>query len=132
MQIVLRDADRMREMAICMARRSRLDIEARIASTMDPLAVQLAKYLAFLPRRSQTMDEDPAVEADPSPIDLTQDELSNMLGVSRQTLNRTLAPFLRNRIVVRDGEGIRVIDFKGLLAVMEQGDPLPDIWRREI
>jgi hypothetical protein len=40
--------------------------------------------------------------------------------------------FLRKRIVARDGESIRVIDFRGLLAVMEEDEPLPDIWRDEI
>ena len=130
--VALGDADRLREMAILVARRARLDIEMRISAYVDPLPARLAKILAFLPRRSQVMDDEPPVEPGPSPIDLTQDELANMLGVSRQTLNRTLGPFLRSRIVMRNGQGIRVINFKGLLAIMEQVEPLPDVWRREI
>ena len=39
---------------------------------------------------------------------------------------------LRDNIVVRDSDSIRVIDFKGLLAIMEEDEPLAPEWRAEI
>ncbi len=121
----LSDPERMRQMAVFMAIRTRVDIEIQFSARAEPLSVRLARYLAFLPRRSRSA-------ADPAPIDLTQDEIASMLGVSRQTFNRALGPFLRGGMVVRNGKSIRVTDFKALLTVMEKFDQVPDLWRRQI
>jgi CRP-like cAMP-binding protein len=134
MEDAMRDVNRMRDMAVCLALRSRVVHESVFSTHVESLAVRLAKLLAFLPRRSQAFEAALAtpVWPDPSPIDFTQEELADMLSVSRQFLNRTLGPFLRNGILARDGEGIRVVSFKRLLAIMEQNEPLAESWRSEI
>jgi CRP/FNR family transcriptional regulator, cyclic AMP receptor protein len=135
MEDAMRDVNRMRDMAVCMALRGRVVNEGVFMVHVESLAVQLAKLLAFLPRRSHAMDEaepETPVWTDPAPIDLTQEELADMLSVSRQSLNRTLGPFLRNGILARDGNGVRVVSFKRLLAIMEQNEPLAEYWRNEI
>ena len=101
MEDAMRDVNRMRDMAICMALRSRVVHESVFSTHVESLAVRLAKLLAFLPRRSQAFEAALAtpVWPDPSPIDFTQEELAEMLSVSRQFLNRTLVPFLRNGIL---------------------------------
>jgi CRP-like cAMP-binding protein len=134
MEDAMRDVNRMRDMAVCLALRSRVVHESVFSTHVESLAVRLAKLLAFLPRRSQAFEAALAtpVWPDPLPIDFTQEELADMLSVSRQFLNRTLVPFLRNGILARDGEGIRVVSFKRLLAIMEQNEPLAESWRNEI
>jgi len=115
--------------------RSRIEYESIYTKTMDSIRCQLAKFLAYLPRRTIYLSEGPPDGPDwidPSPVNLTQDELASMLGVARQTINRLMAPLLRDNIVVRDGDSIRVVDFKGLLAIMEEDEPLPPEWRAEI
>jgi hypothetical protein len=45
---------------------------------------------------------------------------ASMLGVACPILNRAMARFLRDNVVVRDGDAIRVVNFKGLLAIMHR------------
>ena len=52
-----------------------------------------------------------------------------MIGVSRQTINGELAPLIREGIVVREGNSLRVAKFRELLAVMEEDEPLPTLLR---
>jgi CRP-like cAMP-binding protein len=129
------DGERMRSAAVFLCARSRIDYEALFTTSVESLRCRLAKYLAYLPRRSVFISEGPPGDrlwVDPSPVDLTQDEIASMMGIARQTLNRAMAPFLQDNIVVRDGDMIRVVDFKKLLAVMEENDPLHPLWRAEI
>jgi CRP/FNR family transcriptional regulator, cyclic AMP receptor protein len=131
----LRDASRMYSVCAQICARNRVDYEAVFTASVESLRCRLAKYLAYLPRRSTFLsmgEPGSPTWVDPSPIDLTQDELAAMLGVARQTLNRTLAPFLRQGIVVRDGEQIRIASFRALLPYMEENEPLPDVWRAQI
>ncbi|HTT99151.1 MAG TPA: Crp/Fnr family transcriptional regulator [Rhizomicrobium sp.] len=131
----LRDAERMRSFCTQACLSARSTYESVFAACAESVTCRLAKYLSFLPRRAafDSMGEPGSPTwVDPAPIDLTQDELAAMLGVARQTLNRTLAPFLRQGIVVRDGEQIRVANFRKLLPYMEENEPLPDIWRNQI
>lgn len=131
----LNNARCLRDLCVLMCTRSRGDYEGLFSSNADSLSCRLAKMLAFLPRRAIFPPEGSpggAGQADPAPIDLAQDELASMLGLARQTLNRALQPFLQDGIVVRQGDAIRVVNFKKLLARMEEDEPLSDIWRDEI
>lgn len=130
-----RESGRMEDVVVFMALRARVGYESVFTICAESLSVRVAKFLAYLPRRSLFVSEGPPGSPgwiDPAPIDLTQDELAAMLGISRQTLNRALGPFLRSGIVVRDGDMIRVVNFRKLLAVMEENEKLPEIWRNEI
>jgi CRP/FNR family cyclic AMP-dependent transcriptional regulator len=135
MLAALADGERMHAVAVFMCARSRVEYEGMYTSAVDSLRCRLAKYLAYLPRRSIFVSEGPPGSpgwVDPSPVDLTQDELASMLGVARQTLNRAMRPFLQNGIVAREGDVIRVVDFRRLLAIMEENEPLLPAWRAEI
>jgi len=130
----LNDARCLRDISTLLCQRSRVDGETIFTRTAESLNCRLAKTLAYLPRRSLIPIDDPGDPswADPSPIDLTQEELAATLGVARQTLNRALQLFLQEGIVVRDGDAIRVVNFRKLLAYMEENEPLYQDWRAEI
>lgn len=135
LQNALSDSERMRDLAVFVCYRLRVEYEVLFTASAESLSVRLAKYLAFLPRRSLYASEGlpgSASGVDPSPIELTQDELAAMFGVSRQTLNRAISPFLRSGIVLRDGDRIRVVNFRKLLSIIEENERLPDAWRVEI
>jgi CRP-like cAMP-binding protein len=129
------NVERMHELSVFICGRSRVDFEAIYAVAAESLPCRLAKFLAFLTRRSLLLSKAPLGAPgwiDASPIDLTQDEMASMLGVARQTLNRTIGSFIRDKIVVRSGDAVRIVDFRALLAVMEESEPLPSAWRAEI
>lgn len=120
--------------AVCF--RWRVASESTYLRITDSLRCQLAKLLCYLPRRSTLAMSmgapgDPTW-IDPAPMDVTQSEIAGLLGVARQTVNRVMKEFLRKRIVARDGESIRVINFRGLLAIVEEDEPAPPDWRAEI
>ncbi|HEY2070345.1 MAG TPA: Crp/Fnr family transcriptional regulator [Rhizomicrobium sp.] len=129
------DPAHLRSLLAFISTRTRVEYEAGYTHIAEPLSCSLAKLLAFLPRRSLVIsDSQPGSPGwiDPAPVDLTQDELAAMMGVARQTVNRAMMSFLQNNIVARDGEAIRVVNFKKLLAIMEEIEPLPEEWRIEI
>jgi hypothetical protein len=103
---------------------------------VHPLRYLLAGMLAYLARRSPIPAAGPPGSPDwidPAPVEVTQDEIAAMFGVARQTINRTMAEFLRKKIVVREGaDSVRVIDFRKLVEVLEAEDPVPPEWRSEL
>lgn len=130
----LNDAGCLRDICILLCQRTRVDGESIFAHSEESLTCRLAKVLAYLPRRALFPADDSGGPGwgDPSPIDLNQDELAAMLGIARQTVNRALQPFLQEGIVVRDGDAIRVVNFRKLLPYMEENEPLYPDWRAEI
>lgn len=135
-EIAMADNVCLRAMSRALAFRWRVAMEAAYLRSFDTARCQIAKLLAYLPRRTSLVMSfgPPGTQAwiDPAPVDVTQGELAAMLGMARQTVNRVLGEFQRRGIVVRDGEAIRVISFRGLLSVMEEDEPLPPDWRAEI
>lgn len=131
----LDDTRRLHDVTTLLCQRSRGDYEGMFAINAESLSCRLAKLLSYLPRRSVfTSVGEPGSPTwtDPAPIDLTQEEIASMVGVSRQTLNRALQPFLHQGIVAYDGDTIRVVSFRRLIPFMEENEPLPEIWRNEV
>jgi CRP-like cAMP-binding protein len=118
-----------------LSHRSRAEYEGLYSKTTETKRVQLAKYLAYLPRRAVFLSEGAPGDKgwiEPQPFDMTQDELAAMIGVSRQTLNRLIAPLLREKIVERRANVVRVASFRKLLAIIEEDDQIPEEWRQEL
>jgi CRP/FNR family transcriptional regulator, cyclic AMP receptor protein len=126
----------LRSLSRALAFRSRVSFESLYLRTLDSLPCQIAKMLAYIPRRSSlTMTLGPPGSdawIDPAPVAVSQSEIAAMLGISRQTVNRVMSDFQRRKIIARDEDTVRVIDFKALLAVMEEDEVLPPEWRAEI
>jgi CRP-like cAMP-binding protein len=135
LRAVLRDnADAAYAVSVFLCMRSRVEYEGTYASMVSSLRCRVAKYLAYLARGRLVLLET-ALDgngSDPSPVDLTQGELAAMIGISRQTLNRSLAPLLRANIIVRENDAIRVVNFKKLLTIIEEDEPAAPAWRAEI
>jgi len=107
LRAVLRDnADAAHAVSVFLCMRSRVEYEGMYAAAVSSLRCRVAKYLAYLARQRLMLLETPldGDGSDPLPVDLTQGELAAMMGISRQTLNRTLAPFLQANIVVREND----------------------------
>ncbi len=136
MEVAMADNSCLRSLARTVAFRARMSFESLYLRTTDSPRCQIAKLLAYLPRRSSVAMSAglPGTSGwiDPAPVPVSQSELAAMLGLARQTVNRAMGEFQRDRIVARDAEAIRVISFKGLLAAMEEDEPLPPDWRAEI
>jgi CRP/FNR family cyclic AMP-dependent transcriptional regulator len=136
MRAILRaDTQALASTAHFAAMRNRTDYEALYTKTIDTKRCQLAKYLAYLPRRAVYLSEGAPGDKgwiDPAPLDVTQDELAAMLGVARQTINRLMTPFLRDKILERKGNAVRVVSFKRLLAIIEEDEQVPEQWRAEL
>jgi CRP/FNR family transcriptional regulator, cyclic AMP receptor protein len=135
LRAVLHDsAEAAHSVSVFLCMRSRIEYEGAYAAAVSSLRCRVAKYLAYLARGRLMLLEAAADGSgnDPSPVDLTQSELASMIGISRQTLNRTLAPFLRANIIVRENDAIRVVNFKKLLTIIEEDEPATPAWRAEI
>jgi CRP-like cAMP-binding protein len=126
------DESRHRAFTSMLCRQIRQDIEATRLRTLDSLRCRLAKFLAYLSRNTAHTSFDEPGTVDPVTADATQDELAAMIGSSRQTVNRLMRRFERDGIVVRVGKRVKVVDFARLLEVMEENEPIPDIWRDEL
>jgi CRP/FNR family transcriptional regulator, cyclic AMP receptor protein len=107
--------------------RTRVEYEGAHAMVLDSVRCRLAKTLAFLMRRSLFLPK-----GNPSPVDLSQNEIADMLGLSRQTLNRAVVGLIREGVIARKDNTLQVVDFQALLAVMEETEPVHEIWRSEI
>jgi len=116
-----------RSVAIFVCTRARVEYEALYMMTAESLRQRVAKFMAYLPGRALYH-----LGPEPDPVDLTQDELASMMGVARQTLNRTIGTFVRDGIVECRGNGIHVINFKALLDVIEESEPLTPEWRNVV
>lgn len=133
--ILCADTQALASTAHFLAMRNRIDYEALYTKTIDTKRCQLAKYLAYLPRRAIFLSEGVPGDKgwiDPAPLDVTQDEIAAMLGVARQTVNRLMTPFLREKILERKGNAVRVVSFKRLLAIIEEDEQVPEQWRAEL
>ena len=131
MESLLDGKQQLLEVIALLCRRSRAEQELLCMKITDSVRCQLAKLLCYMPRGPVFPVGEPVGfgKIDPAPMHITQDELAAMIGVSRQTINGELAPLIREGIVVREGNSLRVAKFKELLAVMEEDEPLPTLLR---
>lgn len=130
--LVRGDVERMQEFTDYLIVQLRQDIEAVQTRLTGSLRCIMAKYLAYLSRPGVHMSFDDPTSMDPTASDVTQDEMAAMLGTARQTVNRMMKRMEREGILVRRGNTIRVVNFLGLLAAMEEDEPLYPLWREQI
>lgn len=130
--VVQNDIARLRDLMEMMTRQIRQDIESLQSRVASSLRCLMAKYLAYLSRPSVLLDFEAPTYVDPTASDVTQDEMAAMLGTARQTVNRLMKAMERDGILVREGNTIRVINFLGLLAIMEEDEPIHPLWREQI
>jgi CRP-like cAMP-binding protein len=95
------DADYMRQFAVMLAAQTRLSVEGMLdASTLTP-AARLAKRLLNLAELF-------AIGAGEMALDISQDDLAALLGISRQTVNRTLREWEERGWIVLHYKQLRI------------------------
>jgi CRP/FNR family transcriptional regulator, cyclic AMP receptor protein len=132
MALVRDDAERLRELVDHFVVQQRQDIEGLQVRLTGSVRCLMAKYLAYLSRPTHHMSFDDPAAADPAASDVTQEEMAAMLGITRQTVNKVMKQMERDGILVRQGNFIRVVNFRSLLAAMEEDEPIYPAWREQI
>ena len=131
--IVRADAEKAFDLACYLTFRSRIEylglqIE-RMGSQRKDLAAKLyhlARQASFYPSGASEAPDRPTLVA------ATQDDIAAMMNASRQTVNRIMAPLLRNGTLKREGNKIRIVNFMKFIEVLDEGDPVTGRWRAEI
>ena len=126
------DAERMAELADFFCAQIRQDTESLLARCISSQRSFLAKYLAYLCRPSVFVTREDPTAVDPVATDVTQDELAAMMAASRQTVNRLMKGLERDGVLKRRGALVEIVNFRRLLAVMEEDEPIPPLWRAQI
>ena len=102
-----------------------MDYERMLTTAYDTLRVQIAKALLYFTRGPQN-DESPIQVA----VRMAQDDVADLLGLSRQSVNRELAPLIRDGVVAWRYGKIEVLDPARLVAIAAEEEPLsPDMER---
>ena len=126
------DAERMAQVADMLSAQIRQDTESLLARSVSSQRCLLAKYLAYLCRPSLFVTREDPTAVDPVATDVTQDELAAMIAASRQTVNRLMKGLERDGVLKRRGALVEIVNFRRLLAVMEEDEPIPPLWRAQI
>jgi CRP/FNR family cyclic AMP-dependent transcriptional regulator len=130
---LLRDApERMSVLLDMLCAQIRQDNENLIVRSLSTQRCLLAKYLAYLCRPSVFVSREDPTAVDPVAMDVTQDELAAMIAASRQTVNRLMKGLERDGVLKRRGALVEIVDFAGLLSVMEEDEPILPVWRAQI
>lgn len=116
LDIVLPDAALLHQMVLMLCRRSRIDYEHVQLKTMNSPRVQLAKVILYHTRGSGDAGE--------PVVDFSQDVVGALLGLTRQTVNKELAPMIRDGILGRGYGTLVVKDVERLTQIAGSEEPL--------
>lgn len=126
------DPAKMSALAAQLSARSRVDYMAMKLKVRGSHRSHLASALWYYARGAAQYGAPACADAQSGIAhDLTQDELAAMLGIARQTVNRLMRQMTHDGIIVREGRETRVLDFKRLLAIVEEDGPMPDVVRND-
>jgi CRP-like cAMP-binding protein len=117
LDIVLPDAKLMHQMVLTLCRRSRVDYEHAQMKTMQSPRVQIAKVILYHTRGADNAGETPNAN-------FSQDVVASMLGLTRQTVNKELAPLIRDGILERGYGNLVVKDVDRLIKIAVSEEPL--------
>jgi CRP/FNR family transcriptional regulator, cyclic AMP receptor protein len=119
LDVVLPDAALMRQVVLMLCRRSRIDYEHIQLKTIDSPRVQIAKAILYHARGSGEAGQDPNVN-------ISQEIVASLLGLTRQTVNRELAPMIRDGILARGYVHLEVKDVERLMEIAGSEEPLSE------
>jgi CRP/FNR family cyclic AMP-dependent transcriptional regulator len=117
LDIVLPDAALLHQIVLMLCRRSRIDYEHVQLKTINSPRVQLAKIILYHTRGSGDVDGETVVN-------FSQDVVGSLLGLTRQTVNKELAPMIRDGILARGYGNLIVKDVERLLEIAGSEEPL--------
>ncbi|GAA6157562.1 Crp/Fnr family transcriptional regulator [Pyruvatibacter sp. HU-CL02332] len=100
--------------------------------TMASLECQFALLMIFHAQdAAHLIDEDRGV-SNTNVLDVTQEEFASMLGCSRQKINVIMKQMERDGLIERHGRLVEIINYVGLLELIEQEDPVHHDFRTAI
>ncbi len=123
------NADRLLDVVNYLTNRTRLDYERVQMGFINSLRCQLAKYIFYFSGESFWPFFDGAVVDWSPPIAATQEEIADMMGVSRQSVNELMTAMAREGVLKRSGSQFCVADYLKLLAIIEEDEGAPPEWR---
>jgi len=103
-----------------LCRRTRLDYENIQMKVVNSTRVQLVKIILYLARGPGLPG--PEFEV---PVGVSQDDVADMMGVTRQTVNKEMMPLLRAGILAWRYRRIYILDAKRLFDIAEAEGRLP-------
>ena len=117
LDFVLPNAALMHHVGLMLCRRSRIDYEHIQMKTILSPRVQIAKIILYHTRGANAASGEPKVN-------FSQDVVGEMLGLTRQTVNKELAQLIRERILARGYANLVVKDVERLAEVAWSCEPL--------
>lgn len=100
--------------------------------TMASLECQFALLMIFHAQdAAHLIDEDRGV-SNTNVLDVTQEEFASMLGCSRQKINVIMRQMERDGLIERHGRLVEIINYVGLLELIEREDPVHPDFRTAI
>jgi CRP-like cAMP-binding protein len=117
LDVVLPDAALLHQVVLMLCRRSRIDYEHAQLMTMHSPRVRIAKVIFYHTRGSADAGVEPNVH-------FSQDVVGSLLGLTRQTVNKELAPLIRDGILARGYGNLVVKDVGRLAEIALSEEPL--------
>jgi len=105
---------------VFLCRRTRLDHENIQMKVLDSPRVQLAKIIIYLARGPGLPRPDYEL-----PVGISQDDVADMMGMSRQTVNKEMMPFVRDGILAQRYRKIYILDPQRLFEIIQAESPVP-------
>jgi CRP/FNR family cyclic AMP-dependent transcriptional regulator len=116
LEVVLPNAALMHHVVLMLCRRSRIDYEHIQLKTMHSPRIQIAKILLYHTRGANAASE--------PRVNISQDVLGDILGLTRQTVNKELALMIREGILARGYANLVVKDTERLAELAWSYEPV--------
>jgi CRP/FNR family cyclic AMP-dependent transcriptional regulator len=117
LDLVLPNAALMKQVLLMVCRRSRIDYEHVQMKTMNSPRVQVAKIILYHTRGTDMASGEWKVT-------FSQDTVGELLGLTRQTVNKELAQLIREGVLARGYANLKVKDADRLMAIAWSDEPL--------
>lgn len=132
LSIVRQDETRVHDVTTAICHQYRADLIRVNLSTVGSSRCQLAAFLCYYMVDTQmVLPEHPSSSKGDviGVTDITQDELGAMMGCTRQQVNRVMKSMELDGVLERKGRSVSVSDYRLLLEVLEEDEPLNPAWK---
>ncbi len=100
--------------------------------TMASLECRLALLMIFHAQEAAHLIDGERSVSKTDVLDVTQEEFASMLGCSRQKINVIMRQMERGGLIERHGRLVEIINYVGLLELVEREDPVDPDFRKAI
>lgn len=129
-QVVDNDLQLLQQVTAFIGKQYQQDIISLQVRTMASLECQLALIMVYHMQPTMHLTDSESVDSTTRPLDITQEEMATILGCSRQKINLIMKQMEHDGLIQRDGRRVRIIDYMGLLELIELDDPVDPSFRK--